>query len=137
MTHDLEGSCYCGSVRYAVRGEVTMRLRCYCRECQYISGGSSAEMMVMPKAGFRLSKGETKAFRHPDEGSQVTRRFCGDCGTHLVSSSVALPDARFIKVGTLDDPSVFERPDLAVFTSEKQCFHLVAADVPSFDRYPG
>ena len=55
----------------------------------------------------------------------------------MVSSSPGLPGTVFIKVGTLDDPSVFGGPDMAIFTVDKQSFHHVAEDVPSFDRRPG
>ena len=137
MKHELEGGCYCGAVRYSVRGEVVLKIRCYCRECQYISGGSPADLMGVLEDGFRFSTGDTRAFRRPDIENAVTRRFCGDCGTHLVSSSPSLPGTVFIKVGTLDDPSVFGGPDMAIFTVDKQSFHHVAEDVPWFDRRPG
>ena len=137
MKHELEGGCYCGAVRYSVRGEAVLKIRCYCRECQYISGGSPTELMGMPEAGFRFSTGDTRAFSRPDIENAVIRRFCGDCGTHLVSSSPGLPGTLFIKVGTLDDPSVFGGPKLAIFTVDKQSFHHVSDDVPCFDRRPG
>jgi len=41
-----------------------------------------------------------------------------------------------VKVGTLDDPSVFGMPDLAVYVGEACSFHAVAAGVPVFERRP-
>jgi hypothetical protein len=42
-----------------------------------------------------------------------------------------------LKVGTLDDPSVFGGPQMAIFTIDKQSFHQLPDGVPSFERTPG
>jgi hypothetical protein len=42
-----------------------------------------------------------------------------------------------IKVGTLDDPSLFGGPDLAIFTIDKQSFHQIPDGLPAFERRPG
>lgn len=67
----------------------------------------------------------------------VTRKFCAECGTHLLTRSPGLRGVALIKVGTLDDPSVFGGPRLVIYTSEKQSFHQVPAGIPAFERFPG
>jgi hypothetical protein len=42
-----------------------------------------------------------------------------------------------IKVGTLDDPSVYGAPKVAVYTIDKQSFHHVPDGVAAFERVPG
>jgi hypothetical protein len=42
-----------------------------------------------------------------------------------------------IKVGTLDDPSAFGGPQVAIFTIDKQSFHHVPEGVRTFERTPG
>jgi len=42
-----------------------------------------------------------------------------------------------LKVGTLDDPSVFGTPQMAIFTIDKQVFHQIPAGIPAFERVPG
>jgi hypothetical protein len=42
-----------------------------------------------------------------------------------------------LKVGTLDDPSLFGGPEIVVQTADKQPFHLIPVGVPSFERFPG
>ncbi len=78
-----------------------------------------------------------KQFARADLSNPVTREFCPDCGTQLVSKAPhALPDVMLIKVGTMDDPKKFT-PDLAIFTVDKQAFHHVPSEMPAFERMPG
>jgi hypothetical protein len=124
-------------VRYVGEGDPGMRLQCFCRECQYISGGASALLMGMPEEGFALTKGATKSFTRTDLENPVTRDFCPECGTHVVSRAPSLAGAVLIKVGTLDDPAAFQGPQLSLYTVDKQAFHHVTEGVPSFERLPG
>lgn len=133
----IEGRCYCGALRYAVEGQPLFKGQCHCRECQYISGGMPNVTMGMPAAGFSYTKGAPKEFRRSDLGDPVTREFCGECGTHILSRSPKLAGAVLLKVGTFDDPSVFGTPQMAIFTIDQQPFHQLPPGVPAFERMPG
>ncbi len=133
---EVEGGCYCGAVRYKAVGDPMFKGQCHCRECQYISGGAPNLTMGFPLAGFSYTKGSAKGFQRSDLENPVTREFCADCGTHLVSKPPGLPMA-LLKVGTLDDPSVFEGPQLAIFTCDMQSFHQIPEGIARFERMPG
>jgi hypothetical protein len=131
----LEGGCYCGKVRYVAEGEPLMKAQCHCRECQYISGGAPNIFMLMPPDGFKYTKGIPTQFSRSDLEKPVTREFCAECGTHLVTQPRVTP-AIVLKVGTLDDPSLFGSPQIAIYTVDKQSFHHVPDGMPSFERLP-
>ena len=131
----LEGGCYCGGVRYVAEGEPIRKGQCHCRECQYISGGSPNVYTVMPAAGFAYTKGKPKEFKRSDIENSVTREFCPDCGTHLATRRTGLP-AVILKAGTLDDPSLYGQPQMAIYTIDKQAFHQIPEGLPSFERLP-
>jgi hypothetical protein len=133
----LEGRCYCGALRYRSEGEMMFSGQCHCRECQYISGGHPNVVMGMPESGFAYTKGTPKKFRRSDLDKAVTREFCGECGTHILTRTPGLPGAVLIKVGTLDDPSAFTGPQMVIFTIDKQSFHHIPEGVPTFERVPG
>lgn len=134
---EIEGGCYCGAVRYEGSGEPLFKGQCHCRECQYASGGGPNYVMALAGDAFRYMKGSPSAFTRSDLESPVTREFCGDCGTQLVSRAPAMPGAALIKVGTLDDPAAFEGPQVAIFTCDLQPFHQIPEGLPSFERTPG
>lgn len=133
----VEGGCYCGAVRYKANGEPLMKVQCHCRECQYASGGNPNVVMGMPEASFSYTKGSAKGFQRSDLDNPVTREFCQDCGTQLVTRTPNLPGAVLIKVGTLDDPSVFGMPQVAIYTVDQQSFHSIPDGVASFEGLPG
>lgn len=131
----LEGGCYCGGVRYVAEGEPMLKAQCHCRECQYISGGAPNMFMLMPHAGFSYSKGAPKTFTRSDLEGAVTREFCAECGTHLTTRRPGLP-AVILKVGTLNDPSLYGTPKMAIYTVDKQAFHHIPEGMPAFEGLP-
>ncbi|MEM7541625.1 MAG: GFA family protein [Pseudomonadota bacterium] len=133
---DFTGRCYCGDIKYKASGDPAIRVQCHCRECQYIAGGSANVTIGMPEGGFEYTQGSPAQFKRADLPNGVTREFCGNCGTHLLSKAPPLAGVQLIKVGTMDDPSMFT-PDLAIFTAEMQNFHDVAEGLSAHEGFPG
>ena len=134
---EIQGGCYCGAVRYQATGDAIFSGQCHCRQCQYISGGQPNIVMGMPEAGFTYTKGAAKPFRRADLATPVTREFCAECGTHILSRAPGLPGTVLIKVGTFDDPTLFTGPQMVIYTIDKQPFHHVPEGVPTLERVPG
>jgi len=132
----LEGGCYCGSVRYIAEGDPVLKGQCHCRECQYITGGSPNVFIAMPADGFRFTQGTPKGFARKDLETPVTREFCPDCGTHVITRPARMK-AIIVKVGTLDDPKQFGGPDVAIYTIDRQDFHRIPEGIACFERLPG
>jgi hypothetical protein len=91
--------------------------------------------MLVPAEGFAYTKGAPKIYRRPDKADAVTREFCAECGTHMMSRRPGLRPL-VLKIGTLDDPSVYGGAQKAIFTAEGQPFHLIADGVPAFEGLP-
>ena len=132
----LTGGCLCGAVRYQSAGEPLYSLICHCRDCQRQSGSAHNAAMRVPAAGFRVTKGEPKRYiKTADSGNTVARAFCPECGSPLFLTVSTRPDIVGIRVGTLDDPSVF-RPQAHIFTRSAQPWDPMDPALPQYPAYP-
>ena len=80
-------------------------------------------------------KVQAQELKMNDLDNSVTRLFCNNCGTAIGTKTPMRPNSIILKVGTFDDPSIFE-PKIAIFASEKQKFHYIDKNVKSFDKRP-
>jgi hypothetical protein len=129
------GGCYCGEVRYEVDGPQEAAFQCHCRECQYLTGGNANIVVVFAESDFRYTKGLASSFARSDLENPVTRHFCGACGTGIGSRSPSRPNSMIVKVGTLDDPGEYQA-QAAIFTCDRQAYHYIPNNIPSFDKRP-
>ena len=129
------GGCYCGEVRYEVDGPQEAAFQCHCRECQYLTGGNANIVVVFAESDFRYTKGLASSFARSDLENPVTRHFCGACGTGIGSRSPSRPNSMIVKVGTLDNPGEYQA-QAAIFTCDRQAYHYIPNNIPSFDKRP-
>ena len=112
-----------------------LKTQCHCRECQYFSGGHPNVVLGISNSDFKYSKGSPKIYIRKDLDTPRTRDFCSNCGTQLLTRSPSQPDGVTIKVGTLDDPSIFIGADVIVQNADKHSFHKIPKDTPKFKRF--
>ena len=130
------GGCLCGAVRYEAAGEPLFSLQCHCRDCQRASGAAHVSAVRMPSAAFRITKGAPKTYvAKSDAGNDISRVFCGECGTPLYVQVSTRLDMVGLRVTTFDDPSFF-KPDANIFTKSAQPWDHMDPAVPAFDTYP-
>ena len=100
------GGCLCGQFTYTMDEEaVVSAFHCHCLDCQKSTGSGKATIMLIPKDELKIS-GELKFYTVTGSaGSHVTRGFCENCGSPLVSFVEENADIRFIKLGSLNDSS--------------------------------
>lgn len=126
-----EGSCLCGTVRFAV-DEVRDMAHCHCSMCRKHHGASFATMARVPTDAFRWSAGE-EAIRHYESSPGFRRSFCGACGSSLPDRSPS--GGWFVPAGLFtEDPGV--RPVVHIFRASRAPWHTIADDLPGFDEWP-
>ena len=80
-------------------------ITCHCKDCQKITGSGKATILLVPSNSLKID-GDLKFFTvSGTAGSSVSRGFCKECGSQLVSFVEENPEIKFIKVGSLDDSS--------------------------------
>ncbi len=136
MATSLTGGCLCGAVRYECSAEPVMSVNCYCRDCQHATGSAMAPVLIVPKSTFRLTKGELKHFAvKADSGNEVSRGFCQNCGSPVLSLMSGMPDLAAVKASSLDDPSVY-KPTMNVFVASAPPWAPVSSEIPGFAKMP-
>ena len=128
-----EGGCYCGQVRYLAEGTPRLKAQCHCRECQYISGGAPNMFMLMPPERLPLRERDAQTFTRSDLDQPVTREFCENCGTHLDHARPDLPLV-ILRSERSTTRACSARPQMAIYTIDKQPFHMIPEGVPAFER---
>lgn len=132
----ISGGCACGAVRYECSADPILAANCYCRDCQRSTGTQMASVMLVPKAAFKLT-GELK--HHDtvgDSGGTVSRGFCPNCGSPILSLIPMMPDAVALKAASLDDTSLFQ-PMMQVYLKSAPPWAAVRDDLMKFDKQPG
>ena len=71
-----------------------------------------------------------------ESGNQVTRKFCGDCGSPLFSELSGQAGILAIKAGSLDDPSWLV-PGAHIWTASAQPWALPEDGLPRIEKNPG
>ena len=107
MTDEIQkGGCLCGNVNYEFNKSSALTTHhCHCKDCQKSTGSGKATIMLLPKDELKIS-GELKFYTVTGSaGSHVTRGFCENCGSPILSFVEENADIRFIKLGSLNDSS--------------------------------
>lgn len=115
------GGCLCGAVRYRMAWPAKGMVVCHCRDCQKQSGSAFSVVGVAARDDITVS-GELATFSHPgSSGQTVNRRFCGRCGSPILTDTQAARDQGiiFFKAGTLDETADLA-PDVHYWTQSAQ-----------------
>ena len=134
----LDGSCLCGSVRYAIdRSGVVGQAHCHCRDCQRATGSAFASFCFVPDVCFRADRGQAKGYTVQGmSGGGVTRYFCPDCGSQLFSEVATMPGVKFVKSGSLEDAS-WMRPQAMFWCDTAQPWVEMPAGLTAHAKNPG
>ncbi len=133
---NIVGGCLCGGVRYASDAEPVLTALCHCTNCQKQTSSAFSVVVAIPKGTLRLEGRELAAFNDQgDTGQPVTRRFCPDCGSPIVSEVSATPDLEWVKAGTLDDMSWLQ-PQMNIWCDTAQPWVDIDDSLPKFEKNP-
>lgn len=116
----MEGGCSCRHVRYRLAGEPMIVHACHCSWCQRETGTVHALNAIYEAERVVHTAAEPEIIDTPTasgKGQKIAR--CPKCKVAVWSNYPgAGPLARFVRVGTLDEPSRMP-PDIHIFTSTK------------------
>jgi hypothetical protein len=99
---DRMGGCFCGAVRYAVRGDPIAVAFCHCSMCRRSAGAPVVAWAMWSRDDLSIAKGEP-AIHASSAG--VERGFCAACGTQLTFTAASMDGLVDVTVASFDDPA--------------------------------
>jgi hypothetical protein len=131
----LEGGCACGAVRYRLESAPMFVHCCHCRDCQRQTGSAFVLNALIETDRITLLAGAPEPVPVPtDSGRPHDIWRCPVCRTALWSDYGRRPALRFVRTGTLDDPSALA-PDVHIYTRSKLPWLALPEAVPAFEAY--
>ena len=128
----MKGQCFCGAVRYSLKSDIQDAYFCHCRDCQYLSGSAYHALAIVGMNDFKLETGKPTKFTHKtQDGSELTRAFCPQCGTPLFNTSTRFDEIVMFTISSLDDPSMV-RPTFQIWTSSKTSWPDIGSALESY-----
>ena len=80
----VDGSCFCGAIRFAAEIDPKRVGICHCTDCQTFSSSAFRVSVIVADEDFELLEGSPTVFEKTAEsGARRELRFCARCGTHL------------------------------------------------------
>ena len=135
MAGNLEGGCACGAVRYRLGSAPMFVHCCHCRDCQRQTGSAFVLNALIETDQIRLLSGDPAPVAVPTDSGRPHEIYrCPACQTALWSDYGGRPALRFVRVGTLDDPTALA-PDVHIYTRSKLPWVRLPEGVPAFDAY--
>jgi hypothetical protein len=129
-----EGGCSCGAIRYRLASEPMFVHCCHCLNCQRQTGSAFVVNLLIEGDRIELLAGEPQAVDVPrDDGSKQRIYRCAECQV-AVYSEYGGPAVRFVRGGTLDDPTGVT-PDVHIYTRSKVGWVALPESAPAFDEY--
>jgi hypothetical protein len=129
-----EGGCSCGAIRYRLTSEPLVTHCCHCLNCQRQTGSAFVINLLIEANRVELLAGTPQAVDVPrDDGSSQQVFRCPTCQV-AVFSNYGRPEVRFVRGGTLDDPTGVA-PDVHIYTRSKVDWVTLPESVPAFEAY--
>lgn len=131
-----EGGCACGAVRYRLASEPLFTHCCHCLNCQRETGSAFVINLLIETDRVELLEGEPVPVAVPRDAAGKRKQKIFRCPTcHVaVFSQYTLRTVRFVRGGTLDDPSRVT-PDVHIYTRSKLSWVTLPDSVPAFSTY--
>ena len=129
-----EGGCSCGAVRYRLTSEPLFTHCCHCLNCQRQTGSAFVINLLIEADRVELLAGDPQPVDVPrDDGSRQQIYRCATCQT-AVFSEYGRPEIKFVRAGTLDEPSLVT-PDVHIYTRSKVPWITLPDGAPAFEEY--
>ena len=119
MAKSVTGGCKCGAVSYRGEALEAQPFRCYCRDCQQLTGTGHSEMFPLDRDSFRINGQISEYSMTGSSGRKTFSCFCPDCGSPIYRRSERSDDRLYVHAASLSDPTLYA-PGLEIYADSAQ-----------------
>jgi len=134
MNIQREGGCACGRLRYRLALQPMFVHCCHCLNCQRQTGSAFVVNLLIEADRVQVLAGAPQPVDVPRDDGSAQRIFrCPECQV-AIFSEYGRPEVRFVRGGTLDDPTD-TAPDVHIYTRSKVGWVILPEGTPAFEAY--
>jgi hypothetical protein len=128
----MQGSCWCGGVRFEISEPFLHLSFCHCTSCKRISGGVGTANGRARTEWITVTQGrELLTTYQPDEGSAKT--FCSVCGSNLFGGGWPESEECSVRLSAIDE-GLEQRPEAHIFVRSVAPWETLPDDgLPRYD----
>lgn len=127
----IQGSCFCGTVRFEIQGELPDLYQCHCSLCRKVTGSSANAATTVPREAFHWTGGR-EVVRSFVRSTGYRNDFCSTCGSSVPNLDRS-GDGVWVPVGLLDTPTA-ARVTKHVFVASKAEWDEIGGSAPQIPR---
>lgn len=135
MAEGMAGGCACGAVRYRLATAPMFVHCCHCRDCQRQTGSAFVINALIETDRIAVLGTAPEPVTVPTDSGRPHQIFrCPTCRIALWSDYGGRKALRFVRVGTLDEPSLLS-PDVHIYVRSKLPWVRLPDGVAAFEAY--
>lgn len=127
------GACLCGTITYKLTAPPLLTAICHCTHCQRQSGSAFSVNLIVYKKAIVVA-GELASFSDTGgSGNEILRKFCGTCGSPILTEPAVGSEILYLKAGSLDDKDSVQ-PTIQIWCQNAQSWWPHIREIQSFDQ---
>lgn len=130
----LSGKCLCEKVSYEIDGELGPIYNCHCSKCRRWHGAAFRTRASINTDQFKWLSGEAYLAKYKSSDT-VTKYFCSNCGSPLISTYENRPSVLGIPLGGLEQAPK-NIPEAHIFVASKSPWFTITDDLPQYEAWP-
>lgn len=120
----------CGAVRYEYTGELGPSSYCHCDDCRRATGGPYTVGVRAKQDQLHFTAEQPKEYTgNAISGATITRAFCRECGSPILTKADVAPGNVWLKGGSLDDPELL-KPRCHTWVDHAVSWAFIKDDLP-------
>jgi len=134
-TKMIKGTCLCEEVAYQISGALGPVYNCHCLKCRRWHGAAFRTRASIKKSQFIWLSGENNVAEFKFSAN-VTKHFCSNCGSPLVTTYKDNPDIYGVALGPLEG-KIKNHIEGHIFVGSKANWYEITDNQPCFEEWPG